>query len=125
MGFFTGFLGGFAFTSSALYITVQVHRSTRIAQRKAIREQVDQIDWLVSSSGAYDRRNLPTELPRRQREELEAKKLAEPTTKEILKQRWNKEVETLTRKAYETRWQDIRDTAADGWKNAAQILKRE
>lgn len=118
-------LGGFAFTSSALYITVQVHRSTRIAQRKAIREQVDQIDWLVSSSGAYDRRNLPTELPRRQREELEAKKLAEPTTKEILKQRWNKEVETLTRKAYETRWQDIRDTAADGWKNAAQILKRE
>lgn len=118
-------IGGLAFTSSALYITIQVHRSTRIAQRKAIREQVDQIDWLVSSSGAYDRRNLPTELPRRRREELEAQKLAEPTTKEILKQRWNKEVETLTRKAYETRWQDIRDTAADGWKAAAQILKRE
>lgn len=118
-------LGGFAFTSSALYITVQVHRSTRIAQRKAIRDQVDQIDWLVSSSGAYDRRNLPIDIPRRRREELEAQKQAEPTMKEILKHRWNKEVEILTRRAYETRWQDVRDTVADGWKAAAQILKRE
>jgi altered-inheritance-of-mitochondria protein 5 len=45
--------------------------------------------------------------------------------KEVLKQRWNAEVETLTRKAYETRWQDVRDTAAGGWKAAAQMLKRE
>lgn len=118
-------LGGFAFTSSVLYVTVHVHRSTRIAQRKAIREQVDQIDWLVSSSGAYDRHNLPVDIPRRRREELEAQKQAEPTMKEILKQRWNTEVENLTRKAYETRWQDIRDATADGWKAATQIIKRE
>ncbi|KAJ5872290.1 uncharacterized protein N7529_004643 [Penicillium soppii] len=125
MGFFTGFLGGFALTSSVLYITVQVHRSTRIAQRKAIREQVDQIDWLVSSSGAYDRRNLPTDIPRRRQEELEAQKRAEPTMKEILKHRWNKEVEVLTRKAYETRWQDVRDTVSEGWKAAARVVNRE
>lgn len=112
-------------TSSVLYITVQVHRSTRIAQRKAIREQVDQIDWLVSSSGAYDRRNLPTDIPRRRQEELEAQKRAEPTMKEILKHRWNKEVEVLTRKAYETRWQDVRDTVSEGWKAAARVVKRE
>ncbi|KAJ5951361.1 uncharacterized protein N7479_009774 [Penicillium vulpinum] len=125
MGFFTGFLGGFAFTSSVLYITIQVHRSTRISQRKAIHAQVEQIDWLTSSSGAYDRRFLPEDMPRRQREELAAQNQAEPTMKEILKHRWNKEVEALTRKAYETRWEDVRDAAGEGWKAAVRVVKRE
>ncbi|KAJ5459025.1 hypothetical protein N7530_010969 [Penicillium desertorum] len=125
MGFFTGFLGGFAFTSSVLYITIQVHRSTRISQRNAIHAQVEQIDWLTSSAGAYDRRFLPEDVPKWRREELEAQKQAEPTMKEILKHRWNKEVEVLTRKAHETRWEDVRDAAAEGWKAAARVVKRE
>ncbi|OQD62991.1 hypothetical protein PENPOL_c010G09133 [Penicillium polonicum] len=125
MGFFTGFFGGFVFTSSVLYITVQVHRSTRISQRKAIHAQVEQIDWLTSSAGAYDRRFLPEDLTRQRREELEAQNQTEPTMKEILKHEWNKEVEVLTRKAYETRWEDVRDAATEGWKAAARVVKRE
>ncbi|KAJ5145540.1 uncharacterized protein N7515_000104 [Penicillium bovifimosum] len=125
MGFFTGFLGGFAFTSSVLYVTIQVHRSTRISQRKAIRDEVAQIDWLNSSAGAYDRRFLPEDIPRRRREELEEQKRAEPTMKEILKHKWNKEVEILSKKAHETKWEDVRNTAANGWKAVAQAVKRE
>ncbi|KAJ5794367.1 hypothetical protein N7457_000966 [Penicillium paradoxum] len=125
MGFLTGFLGGFALTSSALYITIQVHRSTRISQRKAIHEEVAQIDWLTSSAGAYDRRFLPEDIPRWRREELQAQNRAEPTMKEILKHKWNKEVEILTRKAYEVTWEDMRNTAAGGWKTIVQVVKRE
>ncbi|EKV12655.1 DNA polymerase epsilon subunit B [Penicillium digitatum] len=125
MGFFTGFFSGFAFTSSVLYITVQVHRSTRVSQRKAIHAQVEQIDWLTSSAGAYDRRFLPEEVPRWRREELEAHNQPEPTMKETLKHKWNKEVEVLTRKAHETTWEDVRDAAADSWKAAARLVKRE
>ncbi|KAJ5159128.1 uncharacterized protein N7500_008779 [Penicillium coprophilum] len=125
MGFFTGFVGGFAFTSSVLYITIQVHRSTRISQRKAIHAQVEQIDWLTASAGAYDRRFLPPDISRQQCEELEAQKLAEPTMKEILKHRWNKEVEVLARKAYETRWEDVREAASEGWRAAVRVVKRD
>ncbi|KAJ5799212.1 uncharacterized protein N7518_001280 [Penicillium psychrosexuale] len=125
MGFFTGFLGGFAFTSSVLCITIQVHRSTRISQRNAIHAQVEQIDWLNSSAGAYDRRFLPEDVPRWRREEFEAQRQAEPTMEEIFKHRWNKEVEALTRKAYETRWEDVRHAAAESWKAAARVVKRE
>ncbi|KAJ5562203.1 hypothetical protein N7535_003341 [Penicillium sp. DV-2018c] len=125
MGFFTGFLGGFAFTSSVLFITLQVHRSNRISQRKAIRDEVAQIDWLNSSAGAYDRRFLPEDLPRRRHEELEERKRAEPTMKEILMHKWNKEVEILNQKAHEIKWEDVRNTAANGWKAVAQAVKRE
>jgi altered-inheritance-of-mitochondria protein 5 len=45
--------------------------------------------------------------------------------KEILKQKWNTELEVLTRKAYETRWEDVRDAATEGWKAAARVVKRE
>ncbi|KAJ5297919.1 hypothetical protein PENANT_c012G03517 [Penicillium antarcticum] len=125
MGFFTGFASGFALTTSILLITVQVHRSNRIQQRKAISAQVEQINWLTSSIGAYDRRNLPADVPRRRREEIEAQNPSVPTMKEILKQKWNSELEVLTRKAYETRWEDMRDAAIEGWKAAARVVKRD
>lgn len=80
---------------------------------------------MTSSAGAYDRRFLPEDLTRQRREELEAQKQPEPTMKEILKHEWNKEVEVLTRKAYETRWEDVRGAAVEGWKAAARVVKRE
>ncbi|KAJ5761961.1 uncharacterized protein N7511_005343 [Penicillium nucicola] len=125
MGFFTGFASGFALTTSILFITVQVHRSNRIEQRKAISAQVEQINWLTSSIGAYDRRNLPADVPRRRREELAAQSPSVPTMKDILKQKWNTELEVLTRKAYETKWEDVRDAATEGWKAAARVVKRD
>jgi altered-inheritance-of-mitochondria protein 5 len=80
---------------------------------------------LNSSAGAYDRRFLPENVPRRRREELEEQQRAEPTMKEILKHKWNKEVEILSKKAHETSWEDVRNTATNGWKAVAQAVKRE
>ncbi|KAJ5113050.1 hypothetical protein N7456_001584 [Penicillium angulare] len=124
MGFFTGFLSGFALTTSVLYITVQIHHTNRLEQRRVIREQVDQINWLASSVGAYDRSFLPPDIPR-SLEDRRSKKEESITTKEILKHRWNQEVERLSRKAHETRWEDIRDTAVDGWNAARDVFKKE
>ncbi|KAJ5689662.1 hypothetical protein N7462_004054 [Penicillium macrosclerotiorum] len=124
MGFIAGFVSGFALTSSALFITMQVHRTTRLQQRRAIREQVEQINWLASSSGAYDRRLLPEDPPRRS-EERHTPREDQITMKEVLKHRWNQEVEKFARKAYESRWEDVRDTAMEGWKAALRLVKKE
>ncbi|KAJ5714231.1 uncharacterized protein N7483_011412 [Penicillium malachiteum] len=124
MGFFAGFFSGFALTSSVLYITIQVHRTNRLEQRRVIREQVDQISWLASSAGVYDRRFAPADVPRRI-EDRHSKKEEEITMKEVLKHRWNQEVEKLARKAHETRWEDIRDTAVHSWTTARDLFKKE
>ncbi|KAJ5248744.1 hypothetical protein N7468_000195 [Penicillium chermesinum] len=124
MGFFPGFFSGFALTTSVLYITIQVHRTTRLEQRRAIREQVDQINWLASSAGAYDRRNEPQDLTRRLEEQTANKRRA-PEMKEILKHRWNQEVEKLVRKAYNSRWEDFRDSAAGSWGAVKSYVKKD
>ncbi|KAJ5151866.1 hypothetical protein N7492_010161 [Penicillium capsulatum] len=123
MGFITGFASGFALTSSILYISVQVHRANRLEQRRVIREQVDQINWLASSSGAYDRRFLPPDS--RPREERTRESEDQTSIKEVLKHRWNQEVEFLARKAHETRWGDIRDGATNVWKAALNVVKKD
>ncbi|KAJ5226718.1 uncharacterized protein N7469_006724 [Penicillium citrinum] len=124
MGFFTGFISGFALTTSALYITVTIHRINRLEQRRVIRDQVDQINWLASSIGAYDRRNLPEETPRRLEDRFP--KQNDPVTiKEVLKHRWNTEVEKVARKAHETRWEDVRDATSEGWKGVMRLVKKE
>ncbi|KAJ5281872.1 hypothetical protein N7478_007244 [Penicillium angulare] len=124
MGFFTGFVSGFALTTSVLYITIQIHHTNRLEQRRVIREQVDQINWLASSVGAYDRSFLPPDTPRRLEDRL-SKKDGSITMKEVLKHRWNQEVEKLSQKAHETRWEDIRDTTAHGWNAARDVFKKD
>lgn len=42
-----------------------------------------------------------------------------------MKHRWNQEVEKLARKAYESRWEDVRDTATEGWKAVKRLVKRD
>lgn len=147
MGFFTGFVSraphvdanisvqpkdtlltshqfsGFALTSSVLYITLQVHRSTRLDQKAAIHEQTKTIDWLASSRGAYDRRLLPKDDEARVSKEGEL----EPSRhgmKDQFKHRWNEEVRALARKAYESSWEDVRDTAAEGWRGVRRFVNR-
>ncbi|KAJ5568825.1 hypothetical protein N7450_011311 [Penicillium hetheringtonii] len=124
MGFFTGFISGFALTTSALYITVTIHRINRLEQRRVIRDQVDQINWLASSIGAYDRRNLPEETPRRLEDRF-PKQNDTVTIKEVLKHRWNTEVEKVARKAHETKWEDVRDATSEGWKGVMRLVKKE
>ncbi|KAI9376821.1 hypothetical protein BJX61DRAFT_538516 [Aspergillus egyptiacus] len=122
MGFVTGFFSGFALTTSVLYITIQVHRSNRRDQRDAIREQTTAINYLALSRGAYDRRLLPAdEVPARSDETLAPR----PGIKNQLKHQWNEEVRKLAKKAYESRWEDVRDTAVEGWRGVRSFVKRE
>ncbi|PYH41538.1 MICOS complex subunit Mic12 family protein [Aspergillus saccharolyticus JOP 1030-1] len=122
MGFFTGFASGFAFTSTVIYLTVQVHRYNRLEQRNAIREQTRALTWLASSTGAYDRRLIPSETETPQ--ELPPQR-TQPTLSELLKHRWNTEVKSYANKAYETSWEDVRDMAVEGWRSAARLVKSE
>ncbi|OOG01160.1 hypothetical protein ASPCADRAFT_920 [Aspergillus carbonarius ITEM 5010] len=122
MGFFAGFFSGFALTTSVLYITLQVHKANRLEQRNLIREQTRALNWMASSTGAYDRRLLPSDA---EQEEIKKLRESKPPLKDFLKQRWNQEVETLARKAYESRWEDARDTAVEGWKTVVRLVKKE
>jgi altered-inheritance-of-mitochondria protein 5 len=85
---------------------------------------VDSINYLAAPSGAYDRRFEPLYTPRRL-EDRAAQRADQTDMKEILKHRWNKEVEKLARKAHETRWEDVTDTAIEGWKAAVKFVKRD
>ncbi|KAL3459902.1 hypothetical protein BJX64DRAFT_263900 [Aspergillus heterothallicus] len=128
MGFFAGFFSGFALTTSMLYLTIQVHRSNRLAQKNAIREQTQAINYLALSRGAYDRRLLPAD---KDAEEISAQAmgLGSPRPRsgvqDQLKHQWNEEVRKLARKAYESRWENVRDTAVEGWKGVRRLVKRE
>ncbi|KAL2872168.1 MICOS complex subunit Mic12 family protein [Aspergillus lucknowensis] len=124
MSFFTGFFSGFALTASALYITIQVHRSNRHAQKQAIRDQVQAINLLASPRGAYDRRLLPADEELSTRTEG-ALTPSSPGMKDQLKHQWNEEVRKLARKACDSRWEDVRDTAVEGWRGVKRLVKRD
>jgi altered-inheritance-of-mitochondria protein 5 len=138
MGFMTGFVsyhfpfpqqgvhhlihqqfGGFTLTASVLYLSVQVHRSTRIQQRDAIREQVAILNDISSPLGAYYRSFAQEETP------LRKDTSKKPSAEELLKHQWNKEMETLATKALNLRWQDVSQTATEGFKTISRFVKRE
>lgn len=121
MGFFTGFFSGFALTTTALYLTVQVHRSIRLEQRDAIRQQTQALNSLSSPVGAYDRRLAPKDIPQPE----ETTEPVRPTMKDLLKHHWNQEVEKLARQAYNSRWEDARDAAVEGWNTVVRCIKKE
>ncbi|KAL5341713.1 hypothetical protein BJX70DRAFT_395451 [Aspergillus crustosus] len=122
MGFITGFFSGFALTTSVLYITIQVHRSNRLDQKAALRDQNKTIEWLASSRGAYDRRLLPKDEPIPREGESAPSR---PKMKDQLKHQWNEEVRKLARKAYDSRWEDVRDTALEGWDGVRRLVMWE
>lgn len=110
-------------TTTALYLSIQVHRSNRLDQRDVIREQVQVINQLASPIGAYDRRLAPKSLPKP--DEETSPESSRPELKDLLKHRWNKEVATLAQKAHQSRWEDARATAVEGWKSVVRLVKRE
>ncbi|KAL4930089.1 MICOS complex subunit Mic12 family protein [Aspergillus undulatus] len=111
---------GFALTTSVLYITIQVHRSARIDQKAAIRDQTKTIEWLAQSRGAYDRRLLPKEEAPALRERQSA-----PGMQDQLKHRWNEELRAFARKAYDTTWEDVRDMAQEGWSGVRRLIDKD
>lgn len=137
MGFFSGFVrlpkcyktnltttqfSGFALTTTLLYVSLQVHKSNRLAQRTAIHEQVTLLNSISSPRGAYDRRLAPRDLRTNETQDVSK---PTPTLEDSLRHRWNVEVKALTRKAYESRWEDARDAAVEGWKAAKRFVKRD
>jgi altered-inheritance-of-mitochondria protein 5 len=107
-----------------LYLSVQVHRSNRLQQRQAIREQTEIINEIASPLGAYYRRFAPDS----QQTPTVAVAGAEPrrpSTEELLKHQWNKEVETLAKKAFSLRLEDVREDAMKGIKTISRLVKRE
>lgn len=107
-------------TASVLYISAQVHRSTRIAQRDAIREQVEILNDIASPLGAYYRKFAP-ETPAQPAIVPRSKKLS---AEDLLKQQWNKEVEALARKTVNLRWQDVTHTATELARTISELVKR-
>ncbi|KAJ5880653.1 uncharacterized protein N7473_011706 [Penicillium subrubescens] len=124
MNFVSGFFSGFALTTSVLYITITVHRATRLEQRRQIREQVDQINWLAASAGAYDRRFFPEHKPR-SLEERKSQKEDQITLKDVLKHRWNQEVGNFARNAHGNRWESVKETACHGWNDIMRWVKKD
>ncbi|KAF9887487.1 hypothetical protein FE257_010204 [Aspergillus nanangensis] len=123
MGFISGFFSGFALTTSVLYLTIQVHRANRLEQRNRIREQTQALNWLALPTGAYDRRLIPREIQQPEREEPSESR--QHPMKDLLKHRWNEEVQVLAKKASESRWEDVRDTAGESWKLIVRLVKKE
>jgi altered-inheritance-of-mitochondria protein 5 len=114
--------GGFTLTASVLYLSVQVHRSTRLAQRDAIREQVEILNNISSPLGAYYRRFAQDDDSQKAPITPPAKK---PSAEELLKQQWNKEVEALAKKTVTLRWQDVTNTATEVARVITDLVKRQ
>jgi MICOS complex subunit MIC12 len=121
-------LGGFTLSVSLLYISIQVHRSNRIRQRNAIREQTAIINGLASPAGAYYREFAsPIKASRQDPASSEAPIAPtekQPSKEDYLKHQWNKEIERLALKAFAFKWENVRDTATDGYETVSRLIKK-
>ena len=94
MGFTTGFLGGLTLTYSLLYLSVYIHRSNRTYQSTLLRQQARLLNGKID--------------PPEPEYEAPAYRIEQAGLEEQLKDRWNREVETLVRKAQTTDWEAVR-----------------
>lgn len=94
MGFTTGFLGGLTLTYSVLYLSVYVHRQNRTHQSLLLRQQSRLLNSVVDPPE-------PEYAP-------PAYRVEQAGLEEQLKDRWNREVEGLVRKAQHTDWEAVR-----------------
>lgn len=94
MGFTTGFLGGLTLTYSLLYISVYVHRQNRTHQSLLLRQQSRLLNSIIDPPE-------PEYAP-------PAYRVEQAGIEEQLKDRWNREVENLVRKAQHTDWEAVR-----------------
>ncbi|KAH7125779.1 hypothetical protein B0J11DRAFT_615106 [Dendryphion nanum] len=98
MGFTTGFLGGFTLTSAVLYLSISLHQKNRATQAALLRQQ-----RFVLTNTVEPQPPAPEPLPREVPVGLA----------EMAKDRWNRELEGVVRRIYETDWRKVRETAED------------
>lgn len=111
MGFVTGFTGGATLTLSIAYLSVLAHQRNREEQGRSLRAQALAIQGLIDP--------IPQPLPPT-RSEVAAAKRAEAI--EVVKDRWNDEIENAVRWVQRTDWEDFREglegTIASLWSTA-------
>ncbi|KAH9876127.1 hypothetical protein J1614_004006 [Plenodomus biglobosus] len=99
MGFTTGFLGGVTLTSAVLYLTISLHTQNRTTQAALLRQQ----------------RQVLAEFYEPKKPEPEPAYREVPMgLAEMAKDRWNRELEGLVKKVYETDWRRVRERGEDG-----------
>ncbi|KAG5960685.1 hypothetical protein E4U57_008094 [Claviceps arundinis] len=102
MGFVNGLTGGVALTLSIAYLSVLAHQRNREEQGRSLRAQALAIQSLIDP--------IPQPLPPT-RSEVAAAKRAE--TVEVLKERWNTEIESAVRWVQRADWEDVREGLED------------
>ncbi|KAG6017336.1 hypothetical protein E4U54_007557 [Claviceps lovelessii] len=102
MGFVTGFTGGVTLTLSIAYLSVLAHQRNREEQGRSLRAQALAIQSLIDP--------IPQPLPPT-RSEVAAAKRAEAV--EVVKERWNDEIEKAVRWVQRTDWEDVREGLED------------
>ncbi|KAL6889601.1 hypothetical protein HDV57DRAFT_333804 [Trichoderma longibrachiatum] len=99
MGFATGFTGGVTLTLSLAYLSVLAHQRSREAQSQSIRTQTLMIQHLLDP--------VPPPLPPTRSEVAAAQREA---AVEVIKQRWNSEIENAVRWVQHTDWDEVRES---------------
>ncbi|KAF2740870.1 hypothetical protein EJ04DRAFT_558835 [Polyplosphaeria fusca] len=98
MGLTTGFLGGFTLTSAVLYLTISLHTKNRATQAALLRQQRQVLTNVVETQP-------PTPEP--------TAREAPVGLAEMAKDRWNREVEGVVKRLYETDWRRVRERMED------------
>ena len=99
-------LGGVTLTSGILYLSIGLHTQNRLTQSALLRQQRTVL------TGFYEPKQIEPE----------------PTSREVpvgvaemAKDRWNRELESLVRTAYNTDWRRVRENAED---KVSEILQK-
>ncbi|KAF2741989.1 hypothetical protein M011DRAFT_413450 [Sporormia fimetaria CBS 119925] len=98
MGFTTGFIGGITLTSSILYLTLSLHQQNRAAQATLLRQQRMLLNTIVEPP-----QRVPDPHPREVAVGLS----------EMAKDKWNRSLEGVVKRLYETDWRRERERVED------------
>ncbi|KAF2198102.1 hypothetical protein GQ43DRAFT_443663 [Delitschia confertaspora ATCC 74209] len=108
MGFTTGFFGGFTLTCATLYLSAIIHTKNRAQQAALLRQQAQVLKGVVepiSLEPEATAREVPVGLT------------------EMAKDKWNREVENVVQKVYNTDWRKVREEMEDGASNILAKLR--